>query len=143
MIYLILNGFTAGLKLLALISVFQVQINNYEIKKDVYINFIDTVYFIDSSSSYETEEEDITVFPEDSSYSEEGRYFSKLETRNDSIHIDVSIRHREDFIMYMVFHELFHFKNYLEQLNDPSVPDWTEKEVDEKTYQFLNLYKND
>jgi len=121
MIYLILNGFVSGLKLLALISVFQLQVNTHDITEDVYINFIDTVVFVDDS----------------------GSYYSSSEVKDGYCEIKVSTQHEESFTIYLVFHELFHYMNYIEWLNNPSTPTWSEEEIDEKTYKFLNLYKND
>jgi len=123
LIYLILNYLVGGLKLLALISVFQLQINSYSIKEDVYINFIDSSFLVDDSVEYYSSFE----------VAQDGTYCS----------INVTIQHEEEFTMYLVFHELFHYMNYIEWLNDSNTPIWGEEEVDEKAYEFLKLYKNE
>jgi hypothetical protein len=122
LIYLILNCFVGSLKLLALISVFQLQVDSYHAKEDVYINFVDSSFLVDDSVEY----------------------YSSFEVAQDGTYcnIKVTVQHDEDFIMYLVFHELFHYMNYIEWLNDSSTRVWTEEEVDERTYEFLNLYKN-
>ena len=122
MIYLILNFLVGGLKLLALISVFQLQIDSYSIKEDVYINFIDSSFLVDDSVEY----------------------YSSFEVVQDGTYcnIDITVQHEEDFTIYLIFHELFHYLNYIEWLNNPNTPIWSEEEVDEKTYNFLNLYKS-